>query len=120
MSATGKREFPRYTRFTPRTYHAPSAMTLTTVPTVSGACDYFHPPFVENVDCLVDSSSYVVGLRCVDRSGNLHPLAKKIMTALTGYRLYSRCSSSLNGLKDEKGLQEHSTSWSQTSSFGST
>ena len=29
-----------------------------------------------------DHTRCVVGLRCVDRSGNLHPRAKKIMTAL--------------------------------------
>ncbi len=61
-------------------------MTPATVPTVSRARDYFHPPFVENVDRHVGLLSYVVGLRCVDRSGNLHPLAKKIMTAPVGYR----------------------------------
>jgi hypothetical protein len=70
---------------------------------VSRACDYFHPPFVENAASFVGPASEVVGLRCVDRSGNLHPRAKNIMTALIRYRPHSRFNASLNGLKDEMG-----------------
>ena len=72
-----KRAFTYHPRFTPRACRAHSAMTPTTGPTVSRACDYFHPPFVENAASFVGPASEVVGLRCVDRSGNLHPRAKK-------------------------------------------
>jgi hypothetical protein len=83
-----KREFTRHTRFGPCACRAHSAMTPTTVPTVSRT---------------------FVGLRCIDRSGNLHPLAKKIMTALIGYRLHSRYNLSSNGLTGGIGLREHSS-----------
>jgi multiple antibiotic resistance protein len=70
---------------------------------------------------LVDLASYI-HLALGDSGAKwMSPLAKKIMTRLMGLLPAALAAQFLfNGLKGEQGLLERSSSWSQTSSFGST